>query len=136
MKVELVVEAKSVNRLINNLRQKQTRVQSAGRQAVNNTGDKIFQKAQGLVPVMTGALRDSGKVTKTGPADKPEAIISYGDETIGHKGRPTSAYAVARHEMVSKINPDAYKWLEKTLLEANEDFRNEALRLLGEAIRG
>jgi hypothetical protein len=136
MKLELVLDTKSVNRFIGNLRQKHTRVRSASRQTVNNTGDKIFQKAQGLVPVMTGALQASGKVTRTGDTDNPENIISYGDSTIGHEGRPTSAYAVARHEMMSRINPDAYKWLEKTLLAADEDFRNEALRLLGEAIRG
>lgn len=136
MKAELVISPQSVSQVTSNLRRKAGLVQTAARQSVDNTTERVFLKAQELAPVMTGALKDSGKTASTGPPDNPKGLIGYGDETIGHAGRPTAAYAISRHEMKSKIHPEAYKWLEKTLLEADEDFREEALRLLSQALQG
>lgn len=136
MKVELVIDQNSISRIIGNLQRKAELVRGAAKQAVDNTTEKVFQQAQELVPVMTGALKASGKTLSVGTPDNPTGVIGYGDDTIGHKGRPTSSYAVARHEMHSKLNPEAYKWLERTLLASDEDFREEALRLLSQAIQG
>lgn len=135
MKMELVVDSRSVHRMITRLRKKQGVVREAARQAVDNTTEHVFQLAQELAPVMTGALKASGKTASTGHVDNPKGLIGYGDDTSGHEGRPTSAYAVPRHEMQSKLNPKAYKWLERTLLASDEAFREEALRLLGQALQ-
>lgn len=136
MKVELILDPNSVNQVVNNLQRKTGLIRGAARQSVNNTTEKVFQKAQELVPVMTGALKDSGKTAITGVQDNPIGLIGYGDDTIGHEGRPTSSYAISRHEMHSKMHPEAYKWLERTLLASSEDFREEALRLLSQALQG
>lgn len=136
MKVELVIDQKSVSHIIGNLQRKAELVRGAAKQAVDNTTEKVFQQAQELVPVRTGALKDSGKTSSVGTPDNPTGVISYGDDTIGHEGRPTSSYAISRHEMRSKLHPEAYKWLERTLLASDEDFREEALRLLSQAIQG
>lgn len=136
MKVELTLNQNSVSHVISNLQRKTGLVQNAARQSVDNTTEKIFQKAQELAPVMTGALKDSGKTASAGDQNNPVGLIGYGDETIGHEGRPTASYAVSRHEMQSKMHPEAYKWLEKTLLASDEDFREEALRLLSQALQG
>ena len=134
MKLDITLDTKSVARLTVALQNKQTKLQEAARTGVMDMAEKIFQQAQSRVPVATGALRASGKVTSSGPADAPQSIISYGDTTVGARGRPTSEYGIVRHELRSKRNPDSYKWLEKSLLEADAAFREEAIRLLREAL--
>lgn len=134
MKLTIKVDNRGVNRLVSKLQHKQEQVRSASRQSVDNVGDTIFQRAQETVPIMTGALHDSGKIDSMGSIDQPSSLISYGDNSIGYKGQTTASYAVPRHEEPSILHPESYKWLEKSLLAASEDFRNEFLRLISEAL--
>jgi hypothetical protein len=135
MKITLTVDQASIRNVTRNLQQKMPNVKVAARQGVNNAAEKVFQKAQERVPVMTGALRDSGRLTSKGDDTQPQSIISYGNDVRGYKGVPTREYALPRHEIFSRLKPESYKWLERSLLEANEEFKEEVIRLLSEALR-
>lgn len=61
--------------------------------ALRAEGDGILQQSQELVPVDTGALRDSGRVI--GPTDGVVKIM-YGNSSVG--------YAAAVHEIVDAFH--------------------------------
>jgi hypothetical protein len=70
----------------------------------------VYDESQRLVPVDTGALKDSGRVSQDGL----EAAISYGAEDgAGRNGQDTAAYAVPQHERLDFEHPNGQaKYLE------------------------
>lgn len=70
-------------------------LRAAGEVAVHEAAEVLFAESQRLVPVDTGALKASGRVSQDGL----EATISYGSEDgAGRNGQDTAAYAVPQHE--------------------------------------
>lgn len=82
-------------------------------QTFNEVMEDVFAESQTLVPVKTGALRDSGKIVSKNGFDAtgaPEVYITYGDEVVN--------YAVYVHEDLEKVHqdPTQAKFLETALL--------------------
>jgi len=88
-------------------------VRAAAEAAVDQAAHLIFDESQRLVPVDTGALKASGKVTHDGLA----ATISYGQEDqAGRGGRDTAVYAPIVHERMDVHHPNGQaKYLETAM---------------------
>lgn len=76
--------------------------------------ERIYEESQMLVPVDTGALKESGRVEQTGMTrfgSSGEWAVIYGsDEVVNPKtGRPTSEYALVVHE----THPEQMKFIEE-----------------------
>ena len=127
MKMKVKIDRSSVAKVLSQIRQKQTNISEAGERAVARAGQAVFDKAQMNVPVMTGALKRSGRVDNKIEGNKITATISYGDSTLGYRGVPTSDYAITRHEMYTSKKPEAYKWLERAVLSSDEAFLTEIM---------
>lgn len=86
---------------------------AAGEAAVAHAADAVLGESQRLVPVDTGALQASGKVTRDGL----EATISYGDEDgAGRDGQDTAQYAIPVHERLDAEHPAGQaKFLEAAM---------------------
>jgi hypothetical protein len=70
-------------------------VHAAAEVAVGEAAQLVFDESQRMVPVDTGALKDSGRVSQDGL----EAAIAYGaEDAAGRNGQDTAAYAVPQHE--------------------------------------
>lgn len=93
-------------------------VRAAGEVAVDAAAQVVFDESQRLVPVDTGALQASGRVTRDGL----EAVISYGAEDgAGRRGQDTAAYAVVQHERLDFEHPHGQaKYLETALHSQTE----------------
>jgi hypothetical protein len=85
-------------------------VRVAAETAVGEAAQLVYEESQRLVPVDTGALRDSGRVSQDGL----EAAISYGAEDgAGRNGQDTAKYAVPQHERLDFEHPNGQaKYLE------------------------
>jgi hypothetical protein len=82
-------------------------VEAAAAEASREVAEKILADSQGLVPVETGALKDSGKVTQEGT----KATVSY-DVVSEEDGYP---YGIRQHEDMSLHHPNGgqAKFLEQ-----------------------
>jgi hypothetical protein len=71
---------------------------------------RLLELASTGVPVETGRLRDSGKVTDTADG----AVVGYGFEDGEGQNAPTAAYAIKQHEDPELDHPNGggMKWLE------------------------
>jgi hypothetical protein len=125
----------NISGLLTMFEQKEAAVREAAEMSVDLTGEHVFELSQGRVPVQTGALRDSGRITKVRDGDNYKNIISYGNEATGEHGVATARYALEQHEIHSKKNPEAYKFLEKPLYEAEEFFQDCVTDLVGDALK-
>lgn len=75
--------------------------------ALHEEGESVLAASQAIVPVETGALKETGRVTEVEIGDGEIAVaVTYGDETV--------LYAAAVHESES---PGA-KYLERPLRDA------------------
>lgn len=91
-------------------------------EAMDEAADKVFTSAQEKVPRVTGALADSGKVTRDDSGALLRRIVSYGSsERNPRTHRPTSSYAVYKHEIPVAGHMQGYKWLERALREYGKD---------------
>lgn len=74
---------------------------------IEATAEKIFTESQAIVPVETGQLRDSGKVSKEVSGNSATVYVSY--DTV---------YAVRQHEEPFAHAPGkSFKYLEKPFNE-------------------
>jgi hypothetical protein len=93
-------------------------IHAAGEAGVQAAADVLLEASQRLVPVDTGALRDSGQVTQEGL----EAAVSYGREDgAGRDGQDTAAYAAVQHERLDYAHPNGQaKYLEQPMSSERE----------------
>ena len=91
--------------------------------ALNEGAEVVLEDAKSLVPVKTGALRDSGRI-EPGLGDLPSVTIAFGGDGVD--------YALRVHEDLEMRHPNGGipKYLEEAYLR-NEDY---LLRLIGERI--
>ena len=130
MNVTLQVDTASFSRVTAKLHQKKNFAISAGKSAVHDTAEAIFSAAQMNIPRKTGALAASGKIAYQDSTQTSSAIISYGDSTVNpNTGRPTSSYAVVKHE-----DPRNGKWLENAVLECTDLYRSNLRDKIGRAL--
>lgn len=93
-------------------------VHAAAEVAVHQAAETILDASRDLVPVDTGALRDSGRVSQDGL----EATISYGAEDgAGRDGQDTAAYAVPQHERMDFTHPNGQAKFLEVPLHANAE---------------
>ena len=91
--------------------------------ALREATEYVFNTAQSRVPVRTGALRNSGKITEEQNGNFLQCTISYGSSTINPKTRrATASYANVVHETHIRAHPESYKWLYRSLQENTEAF--------------
>lgn len=118
MKAVLTLDQASVARVVSKMTDKKNAVIESGKQGLATAAEQIFQDSQAHVPIGTGALLNSGKVTYRNTTHTATATISYGDGSRNpNTNKPTSLYAVARHE-----SPNGGKWLENAILGGSEMF--------------
>lgn len=93
-------------------------LRAAAEEVVGEAAQLVFHESQRLVPVDTGALKASGRVTQDGL----EAAISYGGEDgAGRNGQDTAAYAVPQHERLDFEHSNGQaKYLETALHSQTE----------------
>lgn len=128
--VNFQVDTASFSRLTAKLRQKKNLAIIAGKSAVYETAEAVFNKSQIDIPRKTGALAASGKVAYQDTNQSSTAIIGYGDSSVNPKtGIPTSEYAVAKHE-----DPRNGKWLENAVLDCSDLYRNNLRDKIGKAL--
>jgi hypothetical protein len=86
----------------------------------------ILESSNDLVPVKSGDLRDSGKVTSAILAGGAVAVVSYGDSF------PSQAYAVKEHEDLEAHHDDgSAKFLERGFAQS----RKRALAAIAGSMR-
>ena len=128
--VNFQVDTASFSRLTAKLRQKKNLAIIAGKSAVYETAEAVFNKSQIDIPRKTGALAASGKVEYQDTNQSSTAIIGYGDSSVNPKtGIPTSEYAVAKHE-----DPRNGKWLENAVLDCSDLYRTNLRDKIGKAL--
>lgn len=88
-------------------------VHAAAEAVVGEAAQLVLEESQHLVPVDTGALKDSGRVSQDGL----EAAISYGAEDgAGRNGQDTAKYAIPQHERLDFQHPNGQpKYLETAM---------------------
>lgn len=90
-------------------------VHAAAEHAVDAMGQHLLQAAQALVPVESGALQASGRVSPDGDL---QVAVSFGqDDGAGVDGQDTAAYAIVQHEHLEFHHPNGgqAKYLETPL---------------------
>jgi len=89
--------------------------------SVDKVMTEVFNESQELVPVATGALRESGRLVKTPSVGnlQSETYISYGDGLVD--------YAIYVHENLQDIHesPTQAKYLETPMAQAEPTFKKE-----------
>lgn len=99
-------------------------LRAAAEEVVGEAAQLVFHESQRLVPVDTGALKASGRVTQDGL----EAAISYGGEDgAGRNGQDTAAYAVPQHERLDFEHPNGQAKYLEIPMHAQADRVAEAL---------
>lgn len=94
------------------------RVREAAQEAVEEAAETVFTASQGLVPVLTSQLQESGDIE---PLDGQIGVkITYGDDEprFGNE-QPSSKYAIRQHEDLSLNHPGGgqAKYLEQPTRE-------------------
>lgn len=79
--------------------------------ALNEVAQQILERSQDLVPVRTGALRDSGYITSGDQGGYPSVTITYGGGDV--------PYAYQVHEDLEMRHPNGgqAKYLEQAVIE-------------------
>ena len=90
----------------------EAKMAEAAQAAVEHAAEEVLRKSNEAVPVLTGDLRNSGKVTVEGNT----AAVSY-----------DTPYAAAQHE----TNRTNKKFLETSTDSAAADFGSEYIKKLG-----
>lgn len=130
MIVRFQVDTASFSRLTAKLRMKKNLAISAGKSALHETAESVFNKSQLDIPRKTGALAASGKIVYQDANNTSTAIIGYGDSSVNPKtGIPTSEYAVVKHE-----DPRNGKWLENAMLDCTDLYRTKLHDKIGRAL--
>lgn len=107
-----------VTELNNNLQQLKTTTPNLAKSVIETSAQNILERTQNIMPVVTGALRDSGKVETTIEGGTVNGYIGFGDETVNpQRGMKTAEYAVSIHE-----RDKGGKWLENTLYDYAPEF--------------
>ena len=135
--MRMEISASSLSAFSQDLRAYSQRLQSTSDIALHEVTEQIFKIAQSRVPVATGTLRSSGRITKMSAGDVNQYVISYGTPLLNPKThRTASSYAVSVHETFNKVHPDSYKWLERSLTQNSELFRQSLEALLRNSLGG
>ncbi len=101
-----------------NLQQLKTTTPNLAKNVIEASAKNILERTQNIMPVVTGALRDSGKVETEIRNGAVNGYIGFGDETLNpQRGMRTEEYAVAIHE-----RDKGGKWLENTLYDYAPEF--------------
>lgn len=133
MKARIELDTSSLVRVDRELNRRVNNVRAEALNVVKESAEHLFATTQATVPVKTGALRDSGKVTEQNSVDEFTSIISYGGNNVNPTtGETTAQYAVEKHE---DPKSDGYKWLEKAALQEAELFNNRAVTYINRALK-
>lgn len=115
MRISVRVKSQEV---INNLHNKEAEAIAQAQDVVAEAASAVLTQTQEVMPVQTGALRDSGKTETKQEGTVIVGYVGFGDSSVNPQtGRTTASYAVERHE-----DPRNGKFLENTLYDAAETF--------------
>ena len=107
--IKIFLETGSASKFTSKLHQKQRLTIAAGKEAVYEAAQLVYEDSQNNVPQVTGALWASGTLSKDDRNNVGRSIISYGDSTTNPtSGKTTASYAVDVEEN--------HKFLENALL--------------------
>ena len=86
---------------------------------------QVLDDSQILVPVDTGALKQSGEIIY----EKDAIIIRYGDDAIGAGGKPSRVYAWDQHENLTyaHVNGGQAKYLEEPFVKRWNEIQQQTI---------
>lgn len=121
MKVSFDINTASFARVTAKIHRKKNDAIYVGKKAVHDTAELVFAESQIRIPRKTGALAQSGKLEHQDTNQAAISVIGYGDSSTNPvTGRTTASYAVEKHE-----SPRNGKWLENSLLDCSEIYKEE-----------
>jgi hypothetical protein len=124
--VSITVDASSLRGFVQNLQKVRDAALERGRGVVVRNTQAVFDKAQARCPVDTGMLKESARSDVESRDDVVTGAVGYGNQLFNpNTFKTTAAYAVDRHETMTFKNPQAYKWLERTMLEQGSAYMND-----------
>lgn len=135
--VQIEISSSSIMSLSSNLRRKSQDVKVAVNTEMEILVSQLFAEAQQKAPVVTGALAASGHVTAHNKDNTIERTIGYGTSLANPiTGKPTSSYAVSKHEMYNPDKPESYKWLENTMINNSDTFLQRMANAVTQGLNG
>ena len=117
MKISCEVTPSSLSRFQSSLLMTVEKERAQAIAGMDAAAAHVFDDAQKLVPRQTNALANSGHITSEDGEVLLRRIIGYGTSLRNPEtGKPTSSYAVYKHETAKEGHMEGYKWLERALL--------------------
>lgn len=122
MKVSMKITAASMSSFKKSLLATTQRVSLAADRGMEQTAAQAFKQTQARVPRETGAMANSGKITKQSSSSLLKRTIGYGDSTPNPRtGVATAEYTPLVHEVFNPDHPNSYKWMEQTIRSYGRD---------------
>lgn len=135
--VQIEISSASIMSLSGNLRRKGQNVKVAVNTEMEILVGQLFAEAQQKAPVLTGALAASGHITTHNMDNVIERTIGYGTSLANPQtGKPTSSYAVSKHETYNPDKPESYKWLENTIINNSDTFLQRMANAVAQGLNG
>ena len=108
--IKLYLDVGSASKFTADLHRRQRFTIAAGKEAVHEAANMIFDDSQTRVPFVTGALWASGRVVDDDSNNIGRSVIGYGDSSINPtSGKTTASYA---EDIEAK-----HKFLENSLID-------------------
>lgn len=109
--MRISVRVTNVETVVRNLQMKEAEAIAQAQEAIAEATQVILKEAQDTMPVVTGALRDSGATAVEVENQQIVGLVGFGNSSKNPtSGRTTASYAESAHE-----EPDRGKWLETPL---------------------
>lgn len=127
--MRISVRVANVETVVRNLQKKEAEAIAQAQEAVAQASQEVLTETQTIMPVVTGALRASGKTATEVEGQKVIGYIGFGDSSRNPvTGRTTASYAVEKHEA-----PVRGKWLENTVYDHANTFMEDLAKALQKA---
>ena len=127
--MRISVRVTNAETVIRNLQKKEAEAIAQAQEAVAQASQEVLIETQTIMPVVTGALRDSGKTATEVEGQKVIGYVGFGDASRNpNSGRTTASYAVEKHEAL-----EHGKWLENTVYNHADIFIEDLVKALQKA---
>lgn len=124
MSVNVEAEIVGLNRVLSRFGRARETVVAAVVEVTQDAGKEIYADSQHAVPVDTGNLKGSGRITSSGTDERHETAITYGGSAAG--------YAVVVHE----THRSKSKYLERPAREYLPEFQKNAREAVSKTVGG
>ena len=127
--MRISVRVANTETVVRNLQKKEAEAIVQAQEAVAQASQEVLTDTQAIMPVVTGALRDSGKTAIEVEGQRIVGYIGFGDSSRNpNSGKTTASYAVEKHEASERG-----KWLENTVYDHADIFMEDLAKALQKA---